>query len=188
MTAINFLISTLFSLYLMVVLLRIWLQAARADFYNPLSQFVVKATHPIVAPLRRILPPLGNLDTATVLFAYVIAFVKVMLVGPGNSASYGIINGVMIAPGSVAILAGLGLLSAVFDLVFWVLIIRAILSWVSQGYNPVEHLMHQLTEPLLAPIRRIIPPMGGLDLSIMVFLLGIYFLRYLIADLLGIVV
>ncbi|WP_428613085.1 YggT family protein, partial [Shewanella sp.] len=69
MDAFSFLVNTLFDLYLMVVIIRIWLQLARADFYNPFSQFVVKATHPIVGPMRRVLPPLGSLDTASVVLA-----------------------------------------------------------------------------------------------------------------------
>ena len=69
MSSMSFLISTLFDLYIMVVLLRIWLQISRADFYNPFSQFIVKATQPVVAPLRRVIPSIGSLDVATVLFA-----------------------------------------------------------------------------------------------------------------------
>ncbi len=68
MSAVNFLVNTLFDLYLMVVLLRVWLQVARADFYNPFSQFIVKATQPVVAPLRRFIPSLGGWDTATIVF------------------------------------------------------------------------------------------------------------------------
>ena len=71
-----------------------------------------------------------------------------------------------------------------FQLVMWVLIIRAILSWISQGHNPIEMVLHQLTEPLLAPIRRIIPPMGGLDLSVMIAIIGLIFLSRLMEDVL----
>ena len=73
MNAFNFLIDTLFDLYIMVILLRVWLQLARADFYNPFSQFVVKATQPVVGPLRRFIPAIGSLDTATVVFAIAVA-------------------------------------------------------------------------------------------------------------------
>ena len=71
------------------------------------------------------------------------------------------------------------------NLVFWVLIIRAILSWVSQGYNPIEAVFHQLTEPMLKPLRKIIPPMGGLDLSVLVLIIGIQFLQMLLMDFLA---
>jgi YggT family protein len=76
MTSTHFLVDTLFNLYLMVVLLRLWLQLARADFYNPFSQFIVKATHPIVAPMRRIIPSFGSFDTATFVLALIVAGLK----------------------------------------------------------------------------------------------------------------
>ena len=71
------------------------------------------------------------------------------------------------------------------NLLFWVLIIRALLSWVSQGYNPIEAVFHQLTEPMLRPIRKVIPPLGGLDLSILVLIIGLQFLQFLVMDLIG---
>lgn len=172
-SAFGFLIDTLFDLYLMVVLLRIWMQLARADFYNPLSQFVVKATHPVVGPLRRFIPPLGSLDTASLLFAFVICVVKLALLVTmaGSQPSWSLL----------IIGSGLTLLKQVFQLMFWILIIRAILSWVSQGnYNPIEALLHQLTEPMLAPIRRVIPPLGGLDLSVLVLIIGLQFIQILL--------
>ena len=179
MNAINFLISTFFDLYIMVVLLRIWLQAARADFYNPFSQFVVKATQPVVAPLRRVIPSIGSIDMATVLFAYALCVLKFVLI-------------VMLSSGGAAILSVqflfLGLLSlvkAAGGLLFWVLLLRAIMSWISQGRNPIEYVFHQLTEPMLAPIRRIIPAMGGLDLSVLVLFIGLQFANFLMGDLIG---
>jgi YggT family protein len=71
------------------------------------------------------------------------------------------------------------------NLLFWVLIIRALLSWVSQGYNPIEAVFHQLTEPMLRPIRKVIPPLGGLDLSILVLIIGLQFLQILLMDFIG---
>lgn len=177
MQAVHFLINTVFDLYIMVILLRVWLQVARADFYNPFSQFIVKATQPIVAPLRRIIPGIGGLDLATIVFAFVVAGVKVFALMSLAGASF--------APIAVLISALFILLTAVFKLIFWVLILRAILSWVSQGRNPIEAVMIQLTEPLLAPVRRFIPPIGGLDLSMIVVLIGLQFVEILVNDLLG---
>ncbi|GGD49483.1 YggT family protein [Lacimicrobium alkaliphilum] len=178
MNSIHFLVSVLFNLYLMVVLLRLWLQLARADFYNPFSQFVVKATHPVVGPLRRILPSLGRLDTATLVLAILVAIAKVivltLMLGGGG------FNPVSVITTSVLIVVKEGL-----SLVFWVLILRAILSWISQGQNPMELVLHQLTEPFLAPIRRIIPPIGGLDLSVLVAIIALQFIQILLQDLLG---
>ncbi len=177
MSATVFLVDTLFSLYLMVVILRLWLQLARADFYNPMSQFVVKATSFAVNPLRKIIPGLGGLDLASLLLAFIVAVAKIstlMLVIYGAWAAQ-----------PVFIQALITVLKEGLNLVFWVLIIRAILSWVSQGYNPIEAVFHQLTEPMLKPLRKIIPPMGGLDLSVLVLIIGIQFLQMLLMDFLA---
>ena len=85
---------------------------------------------------------------------------------------------------NILINAVFNVVGEMFQLLFWVLLIRAILSWFSQGHNPIEMVLGQLTEPLLAPIRRVIPPMGGLDLSIVILLIGLQFLQILFQDLL----
>jgi YggT family protein len=174
----QFLIGTVFDLYLMVVLLRFWLQLAQADFYNPFSQFVVKATHPIVAPLRRLLPSIGRIDTATLFLAILVAGLQIIALTllAGNSS----FNPISLVLGALIIT-----LKEAFTLVFWVLIIRSIMSWVSQGYNPMQMVLTQLTEPMLAPIRKRLPEMGGLDLSVMVVILGLIFLQKLMGDLFG---
>lgn len=174
MNAMTFLITTLFDLYLMVVILRIWLQLARADFYNPFSQFIVKATHPIIAPMRRVLPSLGRFDTASFVLALFVVIIKVTLISLIAGAGIDVLLFLMFAFVTVFKKAGV--------LLFWMLIIRAILSWFNQGYNPIVMVMGQLTEPVLAPIRRIIPPMGGLDLSVMLVIIGMNFLNMLLAQ------
>ncbi|MBJ2137241.1 YggT family protein [Paraglaciecola chathamensis] len=178
MSAMQFLVSTLFELYLMVVLLRFWLQLARADFYNPFSQFVVKATHPIVGPLRRVLPSIGRIDTATLVLALLVAGLKIVALNLliGNTS----INPLGLLIGSFYLVV-----KEALSLMMWVLIIRAIMSWVSQGYNPMDMVLGQLTEPLLAPIRRRLPSLGGLDLSVMVVILVIIFLQKLLGDVFG---
>lgn len=174
MNATYFLINTVFDLYLMVVLLRLWLQFAKADFYNPFSQFVVKATHPIVGPLRRIIPSLGRLDTATLVLAIAISALKLFVLGLLAGGTY---NAVGLLIGALLVV-----LKEAFSLIFWVLIIRAILSWVNQGYNPVAMVMEQLTEPFLAPIRKVIPPAGGFDWSILVAIIALQFFQLLMQD------
>lgn len=178
MNSVMFLVDILFGLYLMVVLLRLWLQLAQADFYNPFSQFIVKATHPLVGPMRRLIPSIGRLDTATLILALLVAGLKIFLLN--------LIAGMVYTnPLGLLIGASLEVLRESFKIVMWVLVIRAILSWVSQGQNPMEYVLHQLTEPFLAPIRRIIPPMGGLDLSVMIAIIGLLFLQKLMGDLMG---
>jgi len=176
MQATQFLVSTLFDLYLMVAILRVWLQLVRADFYNPVSQFVVKATNPILVPLRRVIPGLGGIDWAGVFLVLLVAFAKISAIQLLFGQGYPVLE--------IVISAAITSVKEVFSILFWVTIIRAILSWISQGYNPIEALLHQLTEPLLAPIRRFIPPIGGLDLSLLVFLIALQFAQILFQDLL----
>ncbi|MCS4308652.1 YggT family protein [Rheinheimera pacifica] len=174
MQAVLFLIDTAFSLYLMVMILRLWLQLVRADFYNPFSQFVVKATNPLVLPLRRVIPSLGRLDTATLLLAYSIMLVKLLVL---QLIQFG-----QIALMPSLVLSLIFLVKEILTLLFWILVIRALLSWFSQGRSPVEYVMHQLTEPLLRPVRNILPPLGGLDLSVLVVLIGLQFLNILFSN------
>lgn len=172
MNALNFLITIVFDLALMVIILRVWLQASRADFYNPVSQFVVKATNPLVLPLRRIIPTMGRLDLATVVLAVIFGILKLVALYAASG---------MPIPWLPVIISGaLVALGAFLQLLFWILIIRALLSWFSQGHNPMEMMLQQLTEPLLAPIRRILPPLGGLDLSVLVLIIIVQFVRILI--------
>lgn len=172
MELMQFLISIAFDLALMVVILRVWLQLARADYYNPLCQFMVKVTNPLVLPLRRILPMAGNWDLASLVLAYLLAVLKIIAL----SAVYG---AAFLSP--VLFLSGLLVLIQQFlQLLFWVVLIRAIASWFTQGYNPMIAILVQLTEPFLAPIRRIIPPIGGLDLSVLVLIIAIQAVRILL--------
>ncbi|OSN08241.1 YggT family protein [Lonsdalea iberica] len=176
MLTLTFLVKTLIDLYVMVLLLRIWMQWSRSDFYNPLSQFVVKLTQPIVGPLRRIIPSLGPIDSASLLLAFLLTTLKyplLLLIQVGALS---------LSPMNLLV----GLLSLVKSagyLVFWMVIIRSLMSWISQGRSPVDYLLYQLTEPLMAPIRRILPAMGGLDFSAMVVILILYLLNYLGMDL-----
>ncbi|WP_432468299.1 YggT family protein [Agarivorans sp. Z349TD_8] len=172
MQAFSYLIEVVFNLYLMVVLLRVWLQMARADFYNPLSQFIVKATNPIVVPIRRIIPGFAGVDWAAVLLAIFVAAVKwALLMQMSGGISWP----------QLPLIALLNTLKEAGYMIFWVLLLRAILSWVSQGRSPVEYVLGQLTEPMLSPIRRIIPAIGGLDLSVLVLFVALNFLNLLIS-------
>lgn len=177
MNSITFLIDIIFNTFLMIVILRVWLQLVKADFYNPLSQFIVKATNPMLVPMRRVIPGVLGIDMAGVVLALLVAFVKFSVKALIISGTIDWISIAIVSPLLVAKKAGV--------LLFWILLIRAILSWVSQGGHPVEYVMAQLTEPMLAPIRRILPAMGGLDLSMLVVFIGLNFLNILINDLIG---
>ncbi|AJJ10943.1 YGGT family protein [Yersinia rohdei] len=178
MLTLTFLAKTVIDLYVMVLLLRIWMQWVHSDFYNPFSQFVVKITQPIVGPLRRIIPSLGPIDSASLLLAFLLMTIKYPLLvliqsGSMSLSLYNLLFGII------------SLVKAAGYLIFWVMIIRALMSWVSQGRSPMDYLLLQLTEPLMAPIRRILPAMGGIDFSAMVVILILYLINYLGMDLLG---
>lgn len=160
MEAILYLLRFAFDALLMILIVRFWLQWVKADFYNPLSQFIVKVSNPLVIPLRRIIPGLGGLDLATVLVAYIVATLKFVTLTALAGESLGL---------NLAFYIGvLVLVKQAGFLLFIIMIIMAVMSWVVQGYNPTLAIFHQLTEPFLNPIRRIIPNMGGLDLSMIV--------------------
>ena len=163
-------INTLFDLYILLVLLRFLLQMLRADFYNPVSQFIVRLTTPPLRLLRRFIPSIGGHDAASIVLCLLLIYGKFTVMRL-LSIPAAHIGGVMAPIGSVS-LAGLLVLS-IADLLALVLtvflvavIIQVILSWVSPGhYNPVIGLVNRIAEPVLKPIRKFIPPLGGIDLT-----------------------
>ncbi|ARJ42483.1 hypothetical protein B1H58_10905 [Pantoea alhagi] len=175
MLTLTFLVTTLINLYVKVLLLRIWMQWARCDFYNPFSQFVVKITQPVIKPLRRVIPSVGPLDTASLLLAYVLSVLMFTLVFALQSSVF-LFDPVFFYFGLVSLVKAAGVL------VFWVIIVRSLMSWISQGRNPVDYVLIQLTEPLMAPVRRFLPAMGGIDFSAMVVILILYMLNFLGMD------
>lgn len=158
--AFIYVIQTLGSLYLLIVLLRFILQLVKADFYNPLSQFIVRATQPLLRPLRRVIPGVAGLDLASLLLALLLQFLLmcVVLVLLG-------VNPAALLP-QVLVWSVIGITSLFLKVFFFALIISVILSWVAQGSNnPGAMLVNQICEPFLAPFRRLLPNLGGLDLS-----------------------
>jgi YggT family protein len=158
-TAAIYVLQTLGSLYLLIVLLRFVLQLVRADFYNPLSQFAVRATQPLLKPLRRIIPSLFGLDMSSLVLAIIVQLILMALTlllayhTPG-------------APLQLLVWSIIGVIALFFKIFFFALIISVILSWVAPGsHNPGAELVNQICEPALAPFRRILPSMGGLDIS-----------------------
>lgn len=157
-SAIVFIVNAVTSLYLLVLLLRFWMPFLQADFRNPLAQGILRLTSPLVVPVRRIVPPLGRLDTATVLVAFVIQYVTVFLLLIIVGQTAGFVH--------IAVTAVVKLVVLSINLFVYAIFIRVILSWVAQGaYNPATAIIATLTEPVLRPFRRLLPPMGGFDLS-----------------------
>jgi YggT family protein len=158
-----FLIDTLFSLYILAVVLRFLLQWIRADFYNPVSQFLVKITHPPLRLLRRVIPSVGRVDSSTLLFALLLQML----------ANFSIlaIKGLSISFIALTVLSFGDLLKMVIDIFVYAIFIGALLSWFAPGnYNSVSSILYSLTEPLLNICRRVLPDLGGIDLSPLVAL------------------
>ncbi len=161
-----FLVSTLLSLYIGAVLIRFLLAYARADFHNPLSQFLVKITNPVLVPLRRFIPAIGKIDTSSLALAFVLKLLGGFLILNLMGQKLDI---------------GFMLVAALFDIVrsvIWIyiiaMIVHAVMSWMGNTYgNPVASLLQSLTDPILRPIRRFVPLVSGIDLSPLVAILGL---------------
>jgi YggT family protein len=171
--ALTYLVGTLLDLYIAAVLLRLLLQWVRADFYNPVSQFLVKVTNPIIIPLRRVIPSIWKLDTACLVTILVLEFFSVWIASSISSTPMNF--------GQIAIFSLMKLSASVLMTYFFLIIASVILSWVgAKMRHPAIPLVYQLTEPFLAPIRKIIPPIAGIDLSALFALIAIRFLLLLI--------
>ncbi len=170
--ALNFIVIYLFDIYIMIVLTRFLLQLVRADFYNPISQFVVKATTPLLKPLRRVIPGVGGIDNASI-------FLMITLVA-AKLVAWSFIQFQDMLPLGYFLIIGLKSIALlVVNYFTFIIIVGAIMSWVVQGYHPVSAVLHQLSDPIVAPIRRLIPAAGGIDFSPLVVLIGLSFLKIL---------
>lgn len=169
------LISIIIGIYVNIVILRFFLQYFRADFYNPLSQFVVKATDPLIKPLRKVVPSVAGLDTSSILLAWLITVFKIIFIQ--------LIAGVNLSGNILTILliSFLDVITGAISLFIFLIIVRVILSWVAPtGHNPIFSVIGQLTEPFLSKFRQLIPPAGGFDFSSMIALIFLWFTNRLI--------
>ncbi|WP_456374653.1 YggT family protein [Thiolapillus sp.] len=168
-----FLVQVLFEAYILVVLLRFFLQLTRSDFYNPLSQFIVRITSPVLVPMRRVIPGVGGMDLSALVLAWILKAVELLLVTALAGAGFQPL---------LAILGAIpGLVELCINIFLYAIIIQAILSWVNPGtYNPAASLLHSFTAPVLRPIQQIIPVFGGLDLSPMAAIIGLILLKMLL--------
>ena len=157
-SALIFLIEAFVHLYVLILLLRLMLPWLKVSFNNPLTQGILRVTSPVVLPLRRILPPVGRIDTATLVVAYAIEYLLTMIVV--LIVSYPL----MILP--LAITAAVRLLVLSIYLYVFAIIIRVVLSWTGSGhYNPAMDIVESLARPVMRPFSRYIPPLGGLNFS-----------------------
>ena len=168
-----FLIQTIFGLYLIAIMLRFLLQLTRADFYNPVCQFLVKITNPPLIPLRRIIPGFMGVDVAAVVLMLAIKIVEIFLIA--------IINGYSLAPLGLFVYSIADLLGLLLNVFFFTILIQVVISWVNPGgYNPTVSLLYAINEPLLSRARRLIPPISGFDLSPIVVVIVLQLLTILL--------
>jgi len=164
-----FLIDTIFSFFILLVMLRFILQSIRADFYNPISQFIVKITDPLLKPMRRIIPGFGGIDVASIVLMVLLKVTSLLLTVLILGKNINIAVIVVITIGELA--------SLVLYVFIFSIFIMAIISWISPGgYNPILALIQQITEPVMRPVRRLVKPVSGMDLSPMIALLVLYLL------------
>jgi YggT family protein len=175
---LEFLVTTLFSLYILAVMLRFLLGAVRADFYNPVSQFLVRITNPLLIPMRKVIPSVGKYDTSALLLMLLLQVASIGLVV--------LLRGISVSFFTLLIAAVGELMMLVINVFMFAIVIQVVLSWVNPGnYNPVTALLYSITSPIMRPIQRIIPPLSGIDLSPLVAIIGLQVLRMLILPLLG---
>lgn len=169
-----FLISTISSLYITVVILRFLFQLVRAEFYNPISQFIVKVTNPLLIPLRKLIPGVLGFDIASIALALLLQILTI-------EALY-LVGGFQAIPFmTVLLVSALKLVALVLNIYFWALLIMVVLSWVvPYNNNPLKSLINSLLHPILSRIQKLVPPMGGLDFSPMIAMVIIYCLKILL--------
>ena len=159
MSALIFIVQTLLRLALGAVLIRLMMQLSRADFRNQAAQLIVQVTNPLIVPLRRILPPMGKIDTASVVAVLLIAVVEVAIVFA--------LSGIGVPPAQAWLrMVALVIVLTTLWTYFYAIFLYALLGFiVPGGYSPVQVTLASICEPVLRPFRRIIPPISGFDLS-----------------------
>lgn len=171
----QFLIGTVFGLAMVVLLLRVLLQAFGANFYNPVCQFLHKATQPAVGPMRKVIPPYGRVELAGIVLVWLLAMLKF--------CALAWVVGQAAPPLPALLVAGLAdALSLLLWVIFWTLLASVILSWIPvDNRNPVVPLIYQISEPLLRPFRRVLPDLP-IDLSPILAILTVQLLRLLVVN------
>ena len=172
--ALVFLVQTLFGLYLIALLLRLLMQLSRADFHNPIARVITLATNPVLRPLRRLIPGFGGIDWALIALTLLVQITELIIT---SLIMNGAVPGI---PGLVVLAIG-RLLQLVIYIYIVVILIEVILSWVNpHAYNAATVLIYSLSTPVMRPARRLMPPMGGIDLSPLVVLIVLNLLLILL--------
>lgn len=171
-----FLVGSLFSIYIILLFLRILFSYFNINFFNPISQFIYKATTPVVTPFQRVIPKLYGIDLATLLVIFILECIKFVLLA---MLSVGAIPNIFM----LIILSLADMIDQVINIFFYAIILSVILSWVAPpGQTPISTILRQLTEPLMRPARRFIPPIGGFDISPIPVMIGLKLLSILLVQ------
>jgi YggT family protein len=156
--ASDYLLQALIAFFLYAILLRFWMQWVRADFRNPLGQFVITITNPVIVPLRKILPSMGTVDSATLVLAFAVALLKLFAFLSLRSQTTDIVSYSLMGLGVVIKYSIYLFMAAIFA--------QIIASWVNpHSYHPILSVARSIAEPILAPARRLVPAIGGIDFS-----------------------
>ena len=170
---LDFLIHVLFTSYIYAIIIRILLGLTRADFYNPFSQFILTITNPVLTPLRKLLPSIGGIDTSAIAILFVLKFIEL--------AARSFLIGKQVLLSALIVPAIFGVLNQVVNIFIFAIIILVIISWVAPHMhgqsNPITPILRSITEPLIRPARKLIPPIGVFDLSTFVVLLALYCIK-----------
>lgn len=154
--AFRFLITTLFDLYLFVLMLRVILAYVGANYFDPITQFIIKLTDFAVKPLRRLIPNVRGVEVASLILIFALQLIKFFLIIFLTFGFPAILGLIILALGDT--------LKIVFEIFFYAILLQAIMSWI-QPYSPANRLLYQITAPIMQPLRRVIPPVGGIDIS-----------------------
>jgi len=173
---LDFLIHVLFTSYIYAIIIRMLLGLTRADFYNPFSQFILSITNPVLTPLRKLLPSIGGVDTSAIVLILVLKFIEL--------AARSFLIGKQVLLTSLIVPSIFGALNQVVNIFIFAIIILVVISWLAPHMhgqsNPITPILRSITEPLIRPARKLIPPVGIFDLSTFVVLLGLYCIKILL--------
>lgn len=154
--ALIYLIYTVFDLYLFILVIRLVLVWVKAFYYDPFTQFIVKCTDPIIKPLRRIIPNIGSIETSTVIVIIALQLLKFFIL---SLLEFGVPNFL-----GLFLLAFGDAIKILLDTFFFAILFQAIMSWVNPQAQ-INRVLYQFTSPIMQPLHRIIPTMGGIDIS-----------------------
>lgn len=169
-----FLVQFIFGLYSFVVVLRIWLRAIHADYNHPFVTSIARTTTPVVRQLQKYIPDIKGLETASVVLLLLLVLVKLLLIS--------FIAGHIPAIAGLFVWAVASMIEVFLDTIFYLMIMMAILSWIPNAQPSLHLLLAQASEPILQPVRKIVPLLGGMDLSPVVVLLAIQVIEMLMVQ------